>query len=224
MDFSGQPAKIQPSSSTRCTDMEEIKRAATLRPAQVRHVLRVTEATSRYPERDTLALVLGLTCAMRVTEIARLEVGDVLYPSGQVRKEVSLRAMITKGCKQRGVFLTHDRVVGAVDAYIEYLWKKRFGTELARDRYRGLSPQTTLLLTNRGGPLRIDRQTPPAGRRINRGLPRLRQPSGSCDGSVSGRRPAGMLRPFRPANLRHQADGAGPRHRGDPASIGPRRN
>lgn len=48
--------------------------------------LRVTEATSRFPERDTLILLLGITCGMRVTEIARLEVHHVLSKSG-IRKE-----------------------------------------------------------------------------------------------------------------------------------------
>lgn len=30
-------------------------------------MLRVTEATSRFPERDTLIFLLGVTCGMRVT-------------------------------------------------------------------------------------------------------------------------------------------------------------
>jgi len=36
----------------------KIKRAATLRPGQLRHVLRVTGATSRHPERDCLAILM----------------------------------------------------------------------------------------------------------------------------------------------------------------------
>ncbi len=32
--------------------------ATTLRPGQIRHLLRITEATSRYPERDCLVLLL----------------------------------------------------------------------------------------------------------------------------------------------------------------------
>ena len=37
-----------------------IKRAKTLKPSHVRHLLRVTEATSRHPERDALIqLVAG---------------------------------------------------------------------------------------------------------------------------------------------------------------------
>lgn len=41
--------------------------ATTLKPGQIRHLLRVTGATSRHPERDILVLLLGLTCGMRVS-------------------------------------------------------------------------------------------------------------------------------------------------------------
>lgn len=66
-------------------------RAAVLAPGQIRHLLRVTEATSRHPERDAAILLLGLCCAMRCTETAQITVADILYPSGKLRTEVSLR-------------------------------------------------------------------------------------------------------------------------------------
>lgn len=61
----------------------DIKRAKTLKPSQIRHLLRVTEATSRHPERDALILLLGFTCGMRVSGIARIEVADVFATFGQ---------------------------------------------------------------------------------------------------------------------------------------------
>jgi len=73
------------------------KRAAVLLPSQLRHLLRVTEATSRHPERDAVILWLGFSCGLRVTETARLTVADVLLPSGRLKSEISLRAEITKG-------------------------------------------------------------------------------------------------------------------------------
>lgn len=113
--------------------MDDKKRAAILRPAQIRHLLRVTAATSRHPQRDALVLLLGLTCAMRVTEIARVLVSDVLMPSGQLRREISLRAAITKGCRQRCVFITHQLAVDSLDCYIEHRWARGWGTELESD-------------------------------------------------------------------------------------------
>ena len=42
--------------------MKEITRAAVLTPAKIRHLLNVTEATSRHKERDAAILLLGLCC------------------------------------------------------------------------------------------------------------------------------------------------------------------
>ncbi|MGE8450316.1 MAG: tyrosine-type recombinase/integrase [Pseudomonadales bacterium] len=117
-----------------------IKRAKTLKPSQIRHLLRVTEATSRHPERDVLILLLGFTCGMRVSEIARIEVADVLQPPGQIREEVTLRASITKGCRQRCIYLSHPKTVAALERYIELRWENDKGAAMDRRMYRGLMP------------------------------------------------------------------------------------
>lgn len=127
-----------------------MSQATTLKPGQIRHLLRVTEATSRHPERDCLVLLLGITCGMRVTEIAQIEVADVLFSSGALRSEVSLRAAITKGCRQRCIYLTHRLTVEAMERYVAYRIERGLGTELTGAQYRGLSPETTLILTHKG--------------------------------------------------------------------------
>ena len=124
--------------------------AATLRPAQIRHLLAVTAATSRHPERDCLVLLLGITCGMRVSEIAQIEVQDVLFPSGAIRSEVSLRAAITKGCRQRCVYLTHPKTVSALECYLNHRIARDMGTELTAERYRGLAPSSCLVLAGKG--------------------------------------------------------------------------
>ncbi|CAN7781187.1 site-specific integrase [Cupriavidus necator] len=128
----------------------QIHRAKTLKPFQIRHLLRVTEATSRHPERDALILLLGFTCGMRVSEIAQTEVSDVLQASGQLREEVSLRAAITKGCRQRSIYLSHPKTVSALKRYIDWRWMHDKGTAMDRTRYSGLMPQTCLILTRKG--------------------------------------------------------------------------
>lgn len=47
-----------------------VAQAATLRPAQIRHLLAVTSATSRHPERDCLVLLLGITCGIYESHLA----------------------------------------------------------------------------------------------------------------------------------------------------------
>ena len=124
--------------------------AASLQPGQIRHLLRVTPATSRHPEQDTLVLLLGLTAGMRVTEIAQIEVQDVLFPSGALREEISLRAAITKGCRQRCIYLSHSKAIDALDRYIDCRIARRLRTTDDPGRYRALEPSSKLILTHKG--------------------------------------------------------------------------
>jgi integrase/recombinase XerD len=126
------------------------KRAATLLPSQLRHLLRVTEATSRHPERDAVILWLGFGCGMRVTEIARLTIADVLLPSGRLRDEVSLRAEITKGCRQRLAYLTNPKLIAAMERYFEWRHAKGFGCAPDSRQYRGFWSHSRLILTWKG--------------------------------------------------------------------------
>lgn len=112
--------------------------ATTLQPGQIRHLLRVTAATSRHPERDCLVLLIGLTAGMRVTEIAQIEVQDVLFPSGVLRDEISLRAAIAKGCRQRCIYLTHAKAIEALDRYLAYRIERRLRVTDETSHYRGL--------------------------------------------------------------------------------------
>ena len=77
--------------------MQDITRAKTLHKGQFNRLIKITQATSRYPERDVLVLMLGHHCGMRITEISRLTVADVMHVSGKLRNEVSMREAITKG-------------------------------------------------------------------------------------------------------------------------------
>jgi integrase/recombinase XerD len=124
--------------------------ATTLRPGQIRHLLRVTTSTSRHPERDCLVLLLGLTAGMRVTEIAQIEVQDVLFPSGALRAEISLRAAITKGCRQRCIYLGHAKAIEAIDRYLDFRIAGCLRTTDDPSRYRGLEPSSKLILTRKG--------------------------------------------------------------------------
>jgi integrase/recombinase XerD len=128
----------------------QLAQATTFQPGQIRHLLRVTATTSRHPERDCLILWMGLTAGMRVTEIAQIEVQDVLFPSGALRDEISLRAAITKGCRQRCIYLSHAKAIEALDRYLDYRITRCLRTTGDATRYRGLEPTSKLILTHRG--------------------------------------------------------------------------
>ena len=124
--------------------------AAFLKPGQYRHLLRVTKATSRNPECDILVLTRGIHTGMRVSEIAQIEVGDLLFPSGAIRSEVSLRASITKGLRQRCIYSTNHDLIAAIDEYLALCGSRRWRMSDDPKRYCGLRPDSALVLTFKG--------------------------------------------------------------------------
>lgn len=133
--------------------MAEEKRALRLNAGQFTRLIKVTRATSRYPERDVLVLMLGHHCGLRVTEISRITVADVMQASGKLRQEVSLREAVTKGCRQRCTYLSSRALIEALEAYLAYRMAHGIGTELEAARYRGLLPQQPLIYSGRGAAL-----------------------------------------------------------------------
>lgn len=122
------------------------RRATSLRPGQFKHLIRVASLTGRMPERDVMLLWLTHTTGIRVTELALLEVADVLYPSGAIKPEVYLRADITKGCRPRNVYLTHARCLAA---WLAVRLQRCWGFSGA-DEYRELRPGSKLVMTHKG--------------------------------------------------------------------------
>ncbi len=136
------PARFEPKYSK--------KRAGILRPSDVRHVLRVIDATSRWPERDCALVVASLCTGMRCTELARVTPRDILMPSGKVRDAVQLRAEITKGCKARLAYFTNPKLIAALDRYVQSRHAKRIGLSGGED-YAGLYPDAPMFFSSRKG-------------------------------------------------------------------------
>lgn len=130
--------------------MSTPNRDQALNQGQFSRLIKITRATVRYPERDVLVLMLGHHVGMRVTEISRITVGDVMLASGRLRTEISLREAVTKGCRQRCAYLATRPLLEALEAYISYRLAHGIGTELDRARYRGLLPHQPLIYSGRG--------------------------------------------------------------------------
>jgi len=67
-----------------------------------------------------------------------------------MRIEISLRAAITKGCRQRCIYLSHAKTIEALDRYLDYRTRRRLRTTADPGRYRGLEPTSKLILTHKG--------------------------------------------------------------------------
>lgn len=130
--------------------MPEITRAKTLHQGQFNRLIKITQATSRYPERDVLVLILRHHCGMRITEISRLTVADVMHASGKLRSEISLREAITKGCRQRCAYLSSKPAIQALESYLHWRIERGIGVILGAGPYRGLLPHQPLIYSSRG--------------------------------------------------------------------------
>ena len=134
------------------------KRAAVLRPADIRHVLRVIEATSRWPERDALVVLLSVATGMRCSEIARVTAKDILQPDGAIKQEVALRAAITKGARPRVAYFTHPKLIAAIRRYIDYRIERRIGVS-GEEAFAGICPDIPFVFSSRKGGFAMVRKT-----------------------------------------------------------------
>ena len=99
---------------------------------------------------ESMPLDRKMTQLVDASGVTQIEVQDVLVPSGALREEISLRAAITKGCRQRCIYLSHAKAIDALDRYIDCRIARRFRTTDDPGRYRGLVPSGKLILTHKG--------------------------------------------------------------------------
>lgn len=124
-----------------------LRQAASLRPGQFRHVLRVAAVTGRMCERDVMLLWVTHSTGIRVTELALFR--DIMHPSGQLRDEVYLRGAITKHAHPRVIYISHPKTVAALEAWLSYRQQRDW--MLGRDgNYRGFRADERLVLTHKG--------------------------------------------------------------------------
>lgn len=124
-------------------------RARALYPREIKHALKASNA-SLNPLRNQLVLLLSHCCGLRITEIALLRVRDVMFSSGELKREVQLPAAITKSHRSRLAWLSHRDLQRVLEQWIEYRRDKKLGTKPGERRYKGLNPDSKLVLSNRG--------------------------------------------------------------------------
>ena len=124
--------------------------AIALTPHQINKVL---DKCLLMQDKETKRAAIAIGHAgLRVSELARLEIKDVMYSSGRLRTEVFLPAKICKGTKPRTVWFSNLKTLKIIQDLVNYRVKKRWGTSLNNEEYQGLIPESRLLFNNRGRP------------------------------------------------------------------------
>lgn len=160
--------------------MQKQTHAATLHKGEFQRLIKITQATSKLPERDVRVLMLGHKAGLLITEISCITIADVMFPSGKLREEVSMRAAVTKGCRPRSAFIVHRLLVEALESYLQHRLARCIGTAGSDQTSRPSAPFTPDLWRPWCATA-AEHQAVNAGDRGAARLPRMRQPAGPCD-------------------------------------------
>jgi integrase/recombinase XerD len=96
-----------------------MKQAPVLTDRDVKRMLQHFTRTA-FPARNRCVFMLGYLAAMRIGEVAALQINHVLTPEGAVRNEIQLTAAQTKGSEARTV-LINTQLQGELEIYLRTL-------------------------------------------------------------------------------------------------------
>lgn len=123
--------------------------------AQVGHAFKVVAVTGQTPARDVALLHVLYGTGMTATEVAQLEVDDVLDERGGFRRESAVRAAISFNGRSRPMYWVNARVCEALGAYFVERLRLGHGVTAWRSRWRGLVQLGPVFLTNDGRPFTL---------------------------------------------------------------------
>jgi len=138
-------------------------KAPVIEDAQMRHAFKVAAVTGQTPARDVALLHVLYGTGMTATEVAQLEVADVLDERGAFRRESEVRAAISFNGRCRPLYWVNARVCEALDAYFSERLKLGHGATSWRSQWRGLVHLGPVFLTNDGRPFTLTTRKTSAG-------------------------------------------------------------
>lgn len=124
--------------------------ADSLTPKEINRVLNTCKLM---PNANSKRCVLVLShAAIRISEIAQIQVKTILYPSGKIRDEIFLPSAICKNLKSRSAWLTNPKSKQIIQEWINFRLSKNWGVMPKNTEYQGLNPNSKLIFSNRGMP------------------------------------------------------------------------
>lgn len=130
----------------------QLAKAPVVEHAQMQHAFKVAAVAGQTPARDVALLHVLYGTGMTATEVAQLEVADVLDVQGGFRRESEVRAAISFNGRLRPVYWANPRVCEALDGYFAARLVHGHGLTAWRSQCRGLVQLGPVFLTNDGRP------------------------------------------------------------------------
>ncbi|MEK8034195.1 site-specific integrase [Ideonella sp. DXS29W] len=131
--------------------------------AQMRHAFKVAAVTGQTPARDVALLHVLYGTGMTASEVAQLEVADVLDELGEFRRQSEVRVAISFNGRSRPVYWVNQKVRDAMTTYFVERLKLGHGVTAWRSQWRGLVHLGPVFLTNDGRPFTLTTRRTAAG-------------------------------------------------------------
>lgn len=131
-----------------------------------RHAMKVAAVTGQTPDRDVALLALLYGTGKTATELALLEVADVLNVDGTFRKKSKVRAAISWNNKDRPLFWVNKTVCETLERYFDARVAAGHGVTRWRSQWRGLAPLGPVFLTTDGRPFTLTTKVTKVGNKL----------------------------------------------------------
>ena len=152
---------------------KERGKARVLTSAEFKRVVKMQES-NKHSLRNITCLYISFYLMLRAKEIANLKISTFVDKTGNLKNEILLKSSMTKGAKQRRVYLTNEKIRKVVSDYLDM--RKR------TDTYHLDSP---LILSQKGGNFTPDTMQQLFGRMFAQvGLEGARSHSGRRTGAT----------------------------------------
>ncbi|RLV60969.1 site-specific integrase [Parashewanella curva] len=155
----------------------------------IRWIIKVIQKINQFSERDTCLITFFFASALTTLEINRIQIKDVLYKNGEVRKKFEV-----KGEMSRTAYIT-KRMKPALKTYLDWRAKHKLCLGNNPDQYLGLDPDECVFLTKDAHPFSIVHKKTLQGNdtyscdALNRHIKKLLKDGGIEEPSIlSGRR------------------------------------
>lgn len=122
---------------------------------QLRDMISIAGVTGWSPVRDAALLCVLYGTGVLLAELVGMSVSDYLTVSGTVRHNSVLRAEIAYNDIERPLFWVSPKAIAAVNAYLAFRAAEGHGVSKHESEYRGLDPDSALILKTDGSPYKL---------------------------------------------------------------------
>ena len=95
--------------------------------------------SKRHPERNICIYLLGTKAGLRIGEIAKLKLTDILTEGGELKEVITLRSEVTKGKKIRTAFINNPELQSALVKYLSVRPKYKVDTLFCSQQMKAFS-------------------------------------------------------------------------------------